>query len=745
MEYNATLNDCILNVKKMLDEGKDCLEVLSEAQRDTLSKNERKELMHIIRDFRNADSSVFAAVFIYVVNCPDEGIDFIRKRGIISYYNNWSFIDKCLDYLIDSMDYISISINDRQYLLEKKEGKWFSKAYLDIDKRVLNMMKNHYEKRIRKVFQGQPMETSLFMELLAFLDIHFRIESGYSQPSPTIIDKNQFEQYSKEDIGEAVSSLIYLYMEKIGINKEKHIWIDADYVLSQEIEDMVLLILKRNTLIKWELLQDYYGYTLKEKNGKWNLSDERVNLEKSIRAGYVKNELQDNVFLKVAVENEGIIPSLADLARELYSAKDNIFERTGDIGFFRRFRMKFVEPIIKALGSNNNTELLYYIEEIKDIAQNAHNYYAEAKDFLYYKISNNCFVSDVILIRRFFSVFTFLQNMFFTKHVYEKNNKKVIREHLKEWIRSSTPVFTKEKLISIFKEFVNDKADELLELLSWDGIGKLDLQYTPIIRIDDDHYYIVPYVMASSNLIRNIVVNERQKKMNQQNDFSDGDLLEKKTEQIFKNCKFGFESVKNLHFTYNGEPGEVDLVVWKEDYLYIMECKQSILPAGDFELRQTFDYIVKGNKQLKFSQSAFCDPKFRDKYFEGWGIPNKEWKMIPCVILGNRLFTIQNGFQYPVRYIGELDNILNTGVLDSSVGKWRYWENEDFTEEDLCRFLSKADPLSFSIFNAMKPVDKVLTVGKKSLVYKSFYFDISSSFELRKKYFTRIIEKADKI
>ena len=55
-----------------------------------------------------------------------------------------------------------------------------------------------------------------------------------------------------------------------------------------------------------------------------------------------------------------------------------------------------------------------------------------------------------------------------------------------------------------------EKADDLLKLYCWAGSGYLDIQSTPIIRMSDYQYLLVPYVLTTSNLIRNVIVKERK-------------------------------------------------------------------------------------------------------------------------------------------------------------------------------------------------------------------------------------------
>ena len=84
-----------------------------------------------------------------------------------------------------------------------------------------------------------------------------------------------------------------------------------------------------------------------------------------------------------------------------------------------------------------------------------------------------------------------------------------------------------------------------------------------------------------------------------------------------------------------------------------------------------------------------------------------------------------------MRYLYELQMVLNDGFIKSEAGTWRYWRNETFSEEDLQLFLSDEDILVKSQLESMKEYCECSVHMKKHIECVSYKLDI---FELIKKH-----------
>ena len=289
--------------------------------------------------------------------------------------------------------------------------------------------------------------------------------------------------------------------------------------------------------------------------------------------------------------------------------------------------------------------------------------------------------------------------------------------------RSMVPVASVQELENILSQVLHSdkKAKQLLELFTYDGQEKkLDIQYTPIIKLSGNRCYIMTEILTKSNLIPNAIVHSRQLGMQVTNSNGENDPLEKYTYDIFNRSKYKFNCKHSLKFKYNEVSSEVDNLIWTDSYIYLIECKNNMNPSNAFELRTTLDYLDKACKQLKLSEMAFSDPVFRKQYFKNWGIEDYNQKVIPFILLGNRIFCSQNAYKYPIRHVYELEEILNSGIVNGALGEWRIWESDCFSENELLRFLSDQNLLGKAFSDAMFPVEWKWTCNHKQVTYKTY-------------------------
>lgn len=281
---------------------------------------------------------------------------------------------------------------------------------------------------------------------------------------------------------------------------------------------------------------------------------------------------------------------------------------------------------------------------------------------------------------------------------------------------------TEKQLIGLLEKFVDtkEKATELMELLSWDGQGKLDLQYTPIIKIDSNHCYVATDILISSNIIRNSLVSARSRHILAANSDGQDDSLEAFCKDSFRKCSFRYNTHSNAKYTYHGEQGEIDFLAWSDNRIYIIECKKAILPASSHEIRATYEHIQKASRQLDMSLAALQDESFQKTYFPRWNISSGNRSIHTCILLGNRLFTVPNGIHHPIRYAYEFSMILTSGAVKSELGHWSCWTGEQFADEDLARYLSDADPLSKSFIESMEPYETIVHCQGKQIQLSSY-------------------------
>ena len=684
-----------------------------------LVKKEREKLEHIIREFRNeSQDAVLGAIVIYAIFCPDEAIQYARQKGVFYYGNAWVHTEHCLESLNSLSELLHIPQPQQRYFQQKLSCRWLGRFYLETEEKLRRDIRRHHRERIKRELHGVPYESSLIIELLAYISMIFRYRSAStSQASATgSPDKNNkcVFDYTNEEISEAVSYLIYLFTEEKGFQPKKEKWLDIDYILYKGIEKLILLTCHRNLILEWEFLVDCLGYELEADEKSIRIYDPGDQLEKSFRIGLIKTSMQEQISAIQIMETTSI--GLQDLAKmTVTELGDTLFEWCGEDKLFQRYRMAFPEPLLDPLRPKKSDGALeLFREEYMELHFADHELTFKSADIFNQMVTNHCSVVDLILFKRFFILFNFSQRWLFEK---EKDIRKVIP--------SLIPVMAEEQLISLIEKFVDgkEKASELLELLSWNGQGKLDLQYTPIIKIDSKHYYVATDILISANIARNSLVSARSRKIPAANSDGQNDPLELFCEKSFRECSFPYQTRSNVKYRYRGEQGEIDFLAWSDSRIYIIECKKAILPTSSHEIRATYEHIQKASRQLDMSSEALQDETIQKTYFSQWGISPGNRTVHTCILLGNRLFAVPNGMQHPVRYAYELNMILTSGIVNSNLGHWSCWTGEQFADEDLARYLSDADPLSKSFLESMEPYTETFCCRGKKMQLSSYAYN----------------------
>ena len=199
-----------------------------------------------------------------------------------------------------------------------------------------------------------------------------------------------------------------------------------------------------------------------------------------------------------------------------------------------------------------------------------------------------------------------------------------------------------------------------------------------------------------------------------------------------------------MKFKYRGEQGEIDFLAWSDTRLYIIECKNAILPSSSHEVRATYEHIQKASRQLDMSSKALQDDMVQKTYFPQWGISPRKRTVHTCILLGNRLFAVPNGLPHPVRYAYELNMILTSGTINSDLGRWSCWTGEKFSDEDLARYLSDSDPLSKSFLKSMEPYSETFFCQGKRIQLDSYAYNFLLHLEMQDR-LLKIIDRKDEM
>ena len=307
----------------------------------------------------------------------------------------------------------------------------------------------------------------------------------------------------------------------------------------------------------------------------------------------------------------------------------------------------------------------------------ARNLVIEPMDLLAFEIEPGISFWDLIVASRVFQLIRAITSSKLVPCI--QNEPKVV-------FQSLVPVLRRDLLERLIGEVVGAaKAKPLIEIMTTDLQGSnVDIQYRPLVPVGDEELWAPPNVFSNSNVLRNPFINSNKRIYNDGKKEPDVEMLRER----FKNA--GFSVAPTIKYEFAGDEGELDVVAYSKDYIFVLECKNPLLPTSSHELIQSFDHIQKASSQLERFSKHFASDAFRKQIeskagFRIEGIP----KVVTGIVLSNRMF---QGYRHdgpPVRGLYEFLHYLEAG--DARIGDERrsYWIGDSLTEEDVRIYLEE--------------------------------------------------------
>ena len=372
----------------------------------------------------------------------------------------------------------------------------------------------------------------------------------------------------------------------------------------------------------------------------------------------------------------------------------------------------------------------FFYEELLFLTEGCREMFINFEYLLNFKIYNKLTFFDIIKVHRFF----YMIKTFFCTHLetYLESNPILV-------YRSILPVYKDEDFENLLSNFVLDeeKVSDFIEIFSWfSGEDKIfDLQYRPLIGVED-HYIFPLNIFCNSNLLRNslYIVRKRLYDNNQVDPLAD--ILQKVLKEKFEFVEI---QVNYKKFDYNGD---IDVLVKQDDCIFIFECKNTMLPGNIYELRSTYDNIIKGAEQLTKISNALSDENFKKYFYErfGWDL-NENYNITTCIVLGTRIFSGYRIENHPVRSIYELVQFIDKGeILYENEPKMSQWQDDNFVHTDLLKYI-KEDLYHSICFDSMQSKDLIYQMNNTQITFSTFFANYEMLLEKQEKIFRKIDNK----
>jgi len=529
-------------------------------------------------------------------------------------------------------------------------------------------------------------------------------------------DPNVLSFYAKETIAEAISYIIYVHSEIFGIDNRDFGIIDESCALPGKIQNAILDACFIKQLQEFEIYVDHLSYTCNRIGKSLVIEAPFQELEKSIRLGYARNELQS---FYGQVQHDHIV-SIEQICGGISDKLKLDLVKYTSAGPYPRYRIEFPALIQNEICKTFLAEDRLFREERQYLDYIEKEQLVRISSLLATRIRDNLTVYQFIKIKRFF----FLMHLIFWKKFSEAPIE------LPLLLRSLVPSFSSsEQLINELKDLApRETLESFLDVITWrpdQGII-FDIQYQPFFKIGA--FYSIPLcIFAISNTVRNLFSLEYKKGNPEMYDEGKFDAISELLSTAFS--KQGFRTFKSVKYSFLKER-EIDFIALKGEILFIAECKRTLLPTNIFEFRTLYDEIMKAIGQLDTINLALSDARASAEIGSKLGIDISRIRRIQtAVITNNRVFAGLTIRGHPIRNVQEVINIIGTGLVRTNDGNYSVWENDVFSDEDLFKYFSDKGLCKYSL-DAMNKRELFFAFDNFDIKFTTYYLNAPKALRL---------------
>ncbi|MBV7533823.1 hypothetical protein [Chitinophaga sp. sic0106] len=698
-----------------------------------------KELLNDIDSFLLAGKLNRAIDFISLVLCINKAysLERIKKNGFLRhsrYLNVKNPVPSISTHLIRYKNLFRLSPKEQIYLESLNN---FTELYSEI-----KILHNDILKKIKTCrgfntpkVPGRLGKLSIIKSLLAINEYNFLTER---EAERELYSYQRMNFYTKEEISEGISLLLLMLNERLPINKEDLIFIDYNFINSKIASQLILAACKLRVIKELEISIESFGYVCYHTGEKTIVRQADIDLAKSIELSHIIYKTQTDTDKFYVQQFTKEFPSLKALATEINDKYPNTIELKTIP--YKRFRLNIALPIIEFLCKK---QIDSFAEEMQMLSHVEKELLIPQENLIKYELSNGFTLYDFILFNRVFVLLYFLFSNKFLEYLNSDNRDITFDAIL--------ILFKKNEIVELLEKAGEpSKVEKYLKMICWEtGSNEpLDLQYTPIIQ-KDDYFLVQPSVLANSNTVRNIFPLEAKRR----NNFKAGQMPyhEQIPHTLVKSFKEkGFLTGAEFKVTYDSSSqteSDIDFYAFKDGYLFIAECKDTIHSTDAFEYRTTVNVFEKAVSQLDYLNSALSDPSFLKEFCSRTGIEMSEIKQMQFIIVPSvrKLYGYHiNG--YPVRNVHELTAFVNKGVWNYQIPgedllSFRLWAKQDFQVSDLINFCQNNGPHQ-AFLSSMEEYSVEIN---KTTEITSYFLNLSAAINNLKQRYKYSIHKSEEL
>lgn len=487
----------------------------------------------------------------------------------------------------------------------------------------------------------------------------------------------QPEYFHPNQKAAGLSTIVALMEEVVGWSKTTTVLIDEKGIKDGVFENLLALAARLGEFTNAEVSLDAFPYRAERLNQKSKtvmLSAIDDRFEKSVQLGYVHANAHSRMAQQYDGPDVNHLYSLRDAAVRMHKARGHEFiEKVAKPLERYVLRLPLVPPLLNMLKSDE-----LFKEEILYLRRLAREAYLDGEMICGMQIVPGLTVMDLIKVQRFV---TFTSVVFF--QTLDEPTFESDRDELD--MRSRIPAFAKARLREVWVEiFGAEVANLALGILTFDPKkgGNFDIQYRPLLLIDD--YYLMPMsIVSASDMIRNSLYLNSVKLT----PLDGHDPMVRSMKSALVNQ--GFCVQEGVNGTFNNIKIEIDILAYRDGVLLVLEAKNSFHPCSIQEMRTSYDHIKKAGRQLSRLRTWLAASKARAEIFNRlkWDV-DQNVQIRTGIVTANRIF---NGYDiegHPVRQAHEFLNILGEGIMTFTDGeRYQMWRETAFQIHDLVDYL----------------------------------------------------------
>lgn len=621
-------------------------------------------------------------------------LDRIRRSGLLrssKYSFDSQVVEAVCRTVVKSSDLLGLSPATDQYLASISSLLTLAPAVRRKRANLISLLRSERHRSLKS--------------LIVIVDLLFLVEyvGDRHHGSKTL------SHFSKEDIAEAFSYLLFLYDKHIGLGDRSFLLVDTDGVRAGKYDSMLLDAALIRVYLECEILVDAFAYTceVNDADHTVRVRSLEARLEQSIRFGYIQREMQ--ILVDESQEEERAreekIVSLRQMAKELL---DNIGKKF--ITLEKQPLPRFVYPIpaTDEVGKFLS-EQRFFREEAALVSNVSREYFVEFGELADMKVQGSVTVWDLLKCHRIVNIFRW----YVCEHLLRAANLQsdVV-------LQSLIPVFTRQSLLKLFSSVLDEtKASEAVECLTWRSGSPtvFDIQYQPIIAAGE--FYVVPMnVYGSSAAVRNALQLTHKRPDEQIGGEPIGNAL------VSRFLRQDLLAVPSFEYDFNGRKGEIDALSVIDDTLFVFECKNSLLPCNVHELRTTYEHVRHAAEQLDIIVGLFESGGFAEYICarNSWRITPPS-KIVTCVVLSNKMFSGWRIRRHPVRSLLELGGFVWPGKLGVGDNLIALRPAGQLGGQDLAKYLEN-DRFHRIVFDCMRETSFDYDFGNGTTLSLATYF-----------------------